>query len=272
MKNDTVRNNQYISMLKEVITPSSVCLCVSDGSLLSLMAAKLGAEKVFAIESNRLHQDMIKSYVEENNVSDVVKIIAKEPADLTEKDLQMLKVNVLLTEPYFTNSVHPWELMRFWHLRTLLAPFLAPDASVLPQQGRLKAVAVDFEDLWKIRAPVKTAEGFNLSKFDEMIQRAVSIADAAVEPHPLWEYPCKALSETFNLFKFDFSESTFTDSFEISGEMPILSSGTCNAVALWADYNFNNIEISTGPTQPIVTNHEIQWDMNNKQDSFEISG
>lgn len=30
----------------QAITPSSVCLCVSDGSLLPLMAAKLGAKKV----------------------------------------------------------------------------------------------------------------------------------------------------------------------------------------------------------------------------------
>lgn len=61
-------------------------------------------------------------------------------------------------------------MFRFWHLRTLLDSFLSSDLSIIPQHGKLKAVAVDFEDLWKIRAPVKNAEGFNLSKFDEMIQ------------------------------------------------------------------------------------------------------
>jgi len=30
----------------QVVTPQTVCLCVSDGSLLPLMAARLGASKV----------------------------------------------------------------------------------------------------------------------------------------------------------------------------------------------------------------------------------
>lgn len=82
----------------------------------------------------------------------------------------VLQINVLITEPYFVNSVRPWELMCFAYIRRLLDPFLAPDVSVVPQLGKLRAVAVDFDDLWKIRAPVKGAEGFNLSKFDEMVQ------------------------------------------------------------------------------------------------------
>lgn len=60
--------------------------------------------------------------------------------------------------------------MRFWHLRTLLEPFLDPEVVVVPQIGTLKAIGVEFDDLWKIRAPVVNAEGFDLAKFDEMIQ------------------------------------------------------------------------------------------------------
>ncbi|GFQ93223.1 protein arginine N-methyltransferase, partial [Trichonephila clavata] len=95
--------------------------------------------------------------------------------------------------------------------------------------------------------------------------RAISIADASVEPHPVWEYPCTALSEKFNLLEFDFSKSTFTNAFEVSGEIPISSSGICNAVVLWTDYNFEEMEITTGPIQPIVPNHPIQWCMNSQQ-------
>ncbi|GBN22019.1 Protein arginine N-methyltransferase 7 [Araneus ventricosus] len=270
MKNDTDRNAKFITMLKEVVTPSSVCLCISDGSLLPLIAAKLGAEKVFTVEPNHFHHNMIKSYVQENDENDVIKIITKEPADLTEEDLEMRKVNVLLTEPYFVDSVRPWELFRFWHLRTLLDTFLSPEVLVIPQCGKLKAVAVNFEDLWKIRAPVKNAEGFNLSRFDEMIQRAISIADAAVEAHPLWEYPCKAISEASNLLEFDFSKTTFKDSFEVEGEIPVSSSGTCNAVALWTDYSFQDTEVTTGPIQPIVTNQTIKWSMNSQQGVYFI--
>ncbi|GFU76827.1 protein arginine N-methyltransferase 7 [Trichonephila clavipes] len=265
MKNDTIRNDKYVAMLKKVISPSSVCLSISDGSLLPFMAAKLGAKKVFTIEPNHFHHNMIKSYIEDNDENNIIKIIAKEPANLSEEDFDMEKVDVLLTEPYFVNSIHPWELMHFWHLRTLLAPYLASNVLVIPENGKLKGIAVDFEDLWKIRAPVKNAEGFNLSKFDEMIQRAISIADASVEPHPVWEYPCTALSEEFDLLEFDFSKSTFTNAFEVSGEVPISSSGICNAIVLWTDYKFEETKITTGPIQPIVPNHPIQWCMNSQQ-------
>lgn len=76
----------------------------------------------------------------------------------------------MIAEPYFSNCVRPWELMCFWHLRRVLSPLLAPNASFIPEYGTLKAIGVKFDDLWKIRAPVVSAEGFNLSKFDDMVQ------------------------------------------------------------------------------------------------------
>lgn len=81
----------------------------------------------------------------------------------------------MISEPYFTNCVRPWELMCFWHLTNVLKSSFAPNVTIIPQYGILKAVAVHFDDLWKIRAPVISAEGFNLSKFDEMVQVFVLI-------------------------------------------------------------------------------------------------
>ena len=76
----------------------------------------------------------------------------------------------MIAEPYFTNCVRPWELMCFWHLRHVLSPLLKANTKVIPECGILKAMGVKFDDLWKIRAPVVNAEGFDLSKFDEMVQ------------------------------------------------------------------------------------------------------
>uniref|UniRef100_A0AC11DVN8 Protein arginine methyltransferase 7 n=1 Tax=Ovis aries TaxID=9940 RepID=A0AC11DVN8_SHEEP len=44
--NDRNRTEQYIQALRTVLKPDSVCLCVSDGSLLSMLAYHLGAEQV----------------------------------------------------------------------------------------------------------------------------------------------------------------------------------------------------------------------------------
>ena len=51
MLNDQMRNDAYYRALAKVITPDSVVVDVGAGSgLLSCMAAKLGARKVFAVE------------------------------------------------------------------------------------------------------------------------------------------------------------------------------------------------------------------------------
>ncbi|XP_054721141.1 protein arginine N-methyltransferase 7-like [Uloborus diversus] len=264
MKNDTERNSIYVQMLKEVVI-DKICLCVSDGSLLPLIIAKLGAKKVFTVESSSFHQNMIESYKESNDDKDVIHIIKKEPVDLTLEDLGMEKVNVVVAEPYFSNCLRPWELLTFWHLRKVLNPLLEEDAVVVPEVGKINAVGVEFDDLWRIRAPVKNAEGFNLSKFDEMIQKAISIADTAVEPHPLWEYPCKPVTDVFNLLQVDFQKNSYNNNLSISGKQAISSKGVCNAVVLWTDYCFKNSTLKTGPIEDVQPNSYVKWYMNLQQ-------
>ncbi|XP_015913660.1 protein arginine N-methyltransferase 7 [Parasteatoda tepidariorum] len=265
MKNDMQRNNNYMSMLKEIISPSSICLSISDGSLLPLIAAKLGAKKIYSVESSRFHYDMMKSYIEANDEADTICVLSKEPADLTGKDLDMKTVNVLLAEPYFANCVRPWELMRFWHLSSMLRPLLSEEIQIIPQVGKLRGVGVEFDDLWKIRAPLQNVEGFDLAKFDEMIQRAISLADAAIEPHPLWEYPCKPVTKIFEIINCDFLRDSFKDSFEASGEIEISNSGICNGVAIWTDYSYGSLEISSGPVEFPKKDTPIQWYTNCQQ-------
>ena len=40
----------------------------------------------------------------------------------------------------------------------------------------LRAIGVEFTDLWKIRAPVGNCEGFDLGHFDRMIEVHVGLA------------------------------------------------------------------------------------------------
>jgi protein arginine N-methyltransferase 7 len=80
------------------------------------------------------------------------------------------QVNLLLAEPYFCNSTLPWHSIYFWYARTELVQHLAPGAVILPQGASLMAIPVEFDDLWKIRAPVGLCEGFDLSSFDDLIE------------------------------------------------------------------------------------------------------
>lgn len=104
---------------------------------------------------------------------------------------------------------------------------------------------MEFDDLWKFHAPVNTVEGFDVSLFDKLIEvkktwkndQEIRLAlqgsgvtiqlfvvfqgskltnegvnnetshGIALEPHHLWEYPSRALTEEFTIMKFDFTSN-----------------------------------------------------------------
>lgn len=41
---------------------------------------------------------------------------------------------------------------------------------ILPEKAHLYAVAIEMKDLWKIRAPVHSTQGIDLTIFDKLIE------------------------------------------------------------------------------------------------------
>ncbi|XP_067853823.1 protein arginine N-methyltransferase 7 isoform X4 [Heptranchias perlo] len=219
--NDQQRTEAYTKALKTVVKPDSVCLTVSDGSLLSLFAHLLGAAQV----------------------------------------------SVLIGEPFFTTSLLPWHNLYFWYARTYLAKHLSSEFTVLPQSATLLAMAVEFEDLWRIRAPCGMCEGFDVNLMDEMIQNSLNFRECQeAEPHPLWEYPCRALSDPRQVLAFDFRREVPEQPIYGTGSMQLLRSGTCHGVVLWMDYCLtDDITISTGLTRPHSHMGDCDWNPHCKQ-------
>lgn len=56
------------------------------------------------------------------------------------------------------------------------------------QNFMLYAMPVHLEDLWKIVAPVEVVEGFDLSEFSRICQKARSATEEMIEPYSMWEY------------------------------------------------------------------------------------
>ncbi|XP_044932151.1 protein arginine N-methyltransferase 7 isoform X3 [Mustela putorius furo] len=168
--NDQDRTERYVQALRTVLKPDSVCLCVSDGSLLSLLAHHLGAEQVFTIESSAASHRLMKKIFKANHVEDKVHIIEKRPELLTSADLEGEKVSLLVGEPFFTTSLLPWHNLYFWYVRTAVDRHLGPGVVVLPQAASLHAVVVEFRDLWRIRSPCGNCEGFDVHIMDDMIK------------------------------------------------------------------------------------------------------
>ncbi|XP_011911056.1 PREDICTED: protein arginine N-methyltransferase 7 isoform X8 [Cercocebus atys] len=154
----------------QVLKPDSVCLCVSDGSLLSVLAHHLGVEQVFTVESSAASHKLLRKIFKANHLEDKINIIEKRPELLTSEDLKSRKVSLLLGEPFFTTSLLPWHNLYFWYVRTAVDQHLGPGAMVMPQAASLHAVVVEFRDLWRIRSPCGDCEGFDVHIMDDMIK------------------------------------------------------------------------------------------------------
>uniref|UniRef100_A0A0B6ZTI7 Protein arginine N-methyltransferase 7 n=1 Tax=Arion vulgaris TaxID=1028688 RepID=A0A0B6ZTI7_9EUPU len=265
--NDHNRNQTFIKALEKHITPSTVCLVISDGSLLPLFAAHLGARKVFYLDTNWSSRKVLKELIVHNGLEDRVTVLEKHAEDITDDDLQNLKIDLVIAEPHFQSALLPWEHLYFWYAVSALRQHLSQSYVILPEKMIIKAMAVQFRDLHKIRAPVGNCEGFNISDFDRLIEMASESADEDIEPHPLWEYPAEALSAPAALATIQFSQQV-QDIKQIQDSMELLCcrEGILNGVVFWSEFYFSDdMKISSGLISDSWDDKIIKWDMFSKQ-------
>ncbi|XP_031513744.1 protein arginine N-methyltransferase 7 isoform X3 [Papio anubis] len=265
--NDQDRTDRYIQALSTVLKPDSVCLCVSDGSLLSVLAHHLGVEQVFTVESSAASHKLLRKIFKANHLEDKINIIEKRPELLTSEDLKSRKVSLLLGEPFFTTSLLPWHNLYFWYVRTAVDQHLGPGAVVMPQAASLHAVVVEFRDLWRIRSPCGDCEGFDVHIMDDMIKRALDFRESReAEPHPLWEYPCRSLSESRQILAFDFRQLVPPRPLCAEGTMELRRPGRSHAAVLWMEYHLTpECTLSTGLLEPADPEGGCCWNPHCKQ-------
>ncbi|KAL4234504.1 Protein arginine N-methyltransferase 7 [Mactra antiquata] len=266
MLTDTHRNNVYIQTLEKNVTSDTVCLCISDGSLLPLIAARLGCKHIYTVEPNHMCNRTIRDFIKCNQLEDRITVLDKNMEELNLNDLSH-KIDLIIGEPVFQSSVLPWDNMCFWYLAQHVIKSSSNQIKILPGKMTIYGCGVNYSDLWKIRADVDVCEGFNLQEFDKIIQMSSLEVDETIEPQPLWEYPCTASGQPVEILSIDFTQNVDQIS-SINKTMAVNIVGTqpCNGVALWVEFTFeDNLRISTGPTQPIRIGDKIIWDYNCKQ-------
>lgn len=155
------RNEKYLQTISKKINSNSVCLCLTDASLLGLSIAKMNVKKVYLLETNSLSRRTIETFIKKNDLTNKVRIVGSVDELPSDKD-----VSLIFGEPYYVSSILPWDNLHFWYL----ASRYSCNIPRVPTKAVVKCIVVDFKDLHKIRAPLGICEGFDLTIFDDLVQ------------------------------------------------------------------------------------------------------
>lgn len=72
------------------------------------------------------------------------------------------------------SSILPWENLHFWYKSADIKSILSENCVTLPSKCAVYGMAVEFRDLWKIRAPLKKVQGFEMKCFDDLIDVSIT--------------------------------------------------------------------------------------------------
>ncbi|CAL8070134.1 unnamed protein product [Orchesella dallaii] len=264
LMNDAHRYQTFVRAYTPVVKPGeSVCLCISDCSLLPIVLNKLGAKVVYVLDDN---QQACKALTTHNGVQSVKFV------DLKQLDTEVnTHIDLVTGDPYFQSAVYPWNNLRFWYeYKSVRSNAFSPNVRLAPFGAIIRGIAVNFVHLWKIKASVgMAAEQFDLADFDELIMNSSAISDSPVDAQPLWEYEGTASSGITDLLSFDFSKDP--EKVSSSGEMTISDPET-NGVAIWIDWKVSENEmLSTGPKGFPVLRERITWERFCKQGVYFVT-
>ncbi|XP_075224124.1 protein arginine N-methyltransferase 7-like isoform X2 [Lycorma delicatula] len=269
MLNDPIRREKYILALKRKIDAESIVLSIGECSLLGLIAAYLGAKKVYCQEFSFFSQPVVSNFIKTNNLSNKIELLPLEDDKKTflnfpDKLLNVVhEVNLIVTEPFFSSAFLPWNHLRW-------KPGMYNDECVmLPTNATIWALPVQFDHLYKIRAPLNKVFDFNMTEFDQLVLKASNISDSPIELQPLWEYGTVALSCPIKLHEFNLNEDKPEKDVLLETCSDIEMLGRFDAIVLWIEYKLDNdIMICNGPVSdspPVEPGKQVIWDMYTRQ-------
>ncbi|KAI5693454.1 hypothetical protein M8J77_024716, partial [Diaphorina citri] len=125
--NDPLRRRAYLTVLRKQIqrTADPVVLCLSGFSLLGVLAARLGAKKVYILEPV-IFGSFVQFFIDHYNLKHQIILLNSE------RDVSFIqeKVTLVIGDPYCITSVLPWEhLEDFCLLKHRFFPGLATNSN-----------------------------------------------------------------------------------------------------------------------------------------------
>ena len=231
---DTERNDAYEAAINRSASGKTVLEIGTGAGLLSLMAARAGAEYVVGCESVSVIAEHARAILKRNGYAGRARIINKRSQDLVLGTDLPKRAALLITEtfssPLFTEGVLP----AVEHARKHL---LEDGATIIPRAGSAMGYLVGGDHLKDILF-VDRVSGFDLSPFDELAPTSKLLT--------LDRVPHEVLSDDVELARFDLCGGDFPDRRgERQLQVKVTRAGVCLGIAQWI-----RLELDT------VTNYE----------------
>ncbi len=191
MLQDANRNAAYRKAI-EMHAPGRIVLDIGTGSgLLAMIAARAGAARVIACETNPMIADRAKAVIAANGLADAITVIDRHSLKLDRKADLFGGAEVVVSEVFATDLLSEGVLPSLAHARTHLA---VPHAKFIPEYAAIKVALASFKETGPLPLSV---EGFDLSLFSPHFQ----YVDGVPSDDP--NLALKSAPDT--LFAFDFS-------------------------------------------------------------------
>ena len=236
---DRQRHDAYEQALRQSVRPGDVVLDIGTGiGVYALLAAKLGARRVFAVEPNPF-VELGPRLARTNGLDDRVEFIE---AMSTEIDLPE-KVDVVVAD---LRGVLPFHEHNFASLRDARQRFLKPGGIVIPTSDRVFAALATnpkgerhFRSVW-IDNP------FDLDLSEAMADQAHALRQDRVDPSDLRCDPVEIAT-------IDYASTDSDHDVDHREVVEITSAGTLHGFSVWFEATLlPGITYHTGPGSPLT--------------------
>ncbi|MFQ5561798.1 MAG: tetratricopeptide repeat protein, partial [Nitrospinota bacterium] len=222
MMNDITRNTAYEKAIRENTESSTVTLDIgSGGGLLSLMAARAGAQKVYTCEQNEVLANKAAEVIENNGFSEKIVLLKKRSQKIKLKKDMPRKADLLVSEIFDAGLIGENALYVLKHAKENL---LKRGGKIIPREAIVFGVLAECQDLVD-KYRMDHVSGFDFNSFNDF-----SLHGYAQER--VCDYNIRYLSRIFEVFHFDFHNIKLES---LVKKIPVrmLRKGRADAVIFW---------------------------------------
>ena len=245
MMNDHLRNDAYLAALQLVVKEDTHVLEIGTGSgLLSLIAARCGAEKVTTCEMSPLIAATAMEIIAANGAADTIKVIANKSTNL--------EVGVDLPRPadVMVSEIFSIELLGegvLHNIEDAKRRLLSPEGRIIPSEGRIMIALFGGDHIEK-NIMVDDVCGFDMRKFNSITSKKRHLIAN--------DYDVDMLTLEVEAFNFAFNDSNYFPPEQKTLRIPIKTAGKCHGIIQWIRLQMDDSFVfENHPTNKTTVSH-----------------